>query len=96
MFSVMCLKLVVGVDLCVVSHSSLTYQEASVIMRSILFCKVCILLMFVLDEEPQMEQPYVQISLIITCYFNCFCFFFKLRASLFSMSTIHCTMINYG
>jgi hypothetical protein len=70
MFSVKCLKLVVGSGRCrsVCSVSFLTYQGASVIIRSILFCNICILLMFVLDAEPQMEQPYAQICLIIVVY----------------------------
>jgi hypothetical protein len=52
----------------VCSVSFLTYQGASVIMWSILFCNICILLMLVLDAEPQMELPYVQIDLIIVVY----------------------------
>ena len=37
-------------------------------MGSILFCIICMLLMLVLEAEPHIEQPYIQIDIIMEVY----------------------------
>jgi hypothetical protein len=53
---------------CSGSSRFLTYQGASITMRSVPFCDMFILFMFVFDTEPHMEQPFFQIDLMIEVY----------------------------